>query len=228
MRGKRLKSTVVLAALLLPLALSGMARAVDDAVPLPEEVETFLAARQPDSAPRTPSLIREQVLPALRALAANATLRHALRAENDRSLALTAQEIERLNQQRRHADPSPAAETLRQTLRKTLARGGLANTRLYLSNNRGLLTAATRAPETFELGDWGGWKRIYLSSPETAFVETVAAGDDGRRTYRIEIGVWDPAEREAVGVLIAEVSAPETPNTEESDPAHGGDEFHVR
>lgn len=209
--------------LILPV-LTGADRAGDAPTPLPEEVESFLAARQPDNSDRTQALIREQVLPALRALAEDATLRRALEAENERTVALTAQEIEQLNRQRRDGGPNPASATLR----KTLVREGLGEARLYLSNNRGLLTAATRPSDAFELGDWGGWKRIYLSSPETAFVETVDRKGADAPTYRIEIGVWDPARREAVGVLIAEVPAPKTSGKEESDPAQAGDEFHVR
>ncbi|RMF12641.1 MAG: hypothetical protein D6763_00310 [Alphaproteobacteria bacterium] len=203
---------------ILPAFFAGLfavaqAAMVIEETPLPPKVAAFLSATK-EHPPVDEALerIRKNVVPALRQLAANRDLIKALRAHNAARMTLTAAEIRGLERDWRNAVATrdwrrleailgtPASEALRTALEQD----GLASARLYLSDNRNLLTAATTPVGTFELGDWGGWRRIYMSSPETAFIETTDQAD-GYGFYRVEIGVWDPEQGEAIGTLIAEI-----------------------
>lgn len=189
------------------------AATVIDETRLPPEVAAFLTeekqSREEDS---TLAEIRNRVVPSLRTLAANPALVQALNQRNAARITLTAQEIDVLERKWRQAVATKDWSTLESVLgtpaanalRSALEQDGLGAARIYLSDNRNLLTAATMPVGTFELGDWGGWRRIYMSSPETAFIETTDK-PDGFGFYRIEIGVWDPARGEAIGTLIAEI-----------------------
>ncbi len=189
------------------------AASIMDETRVPPDVAAFLSDNPESTAP-DPVLaeIKKDAVPALQKLAADSALIAALRANNDTRMTLTSQEIAARgrNWQKAVADRdwktlesilgTPASNALRAALKNKK----LADARIYVSDSRNLLTAASAPVQTFELGDWGGWKRIYMSSPHTAFIDMT--GKDGASGfYRVEIGIRDPKSNEAIGTLIAEI-----------------------
>jgi hypothetical protein len=206
------------------------AGAESEAPTLPAPVTAFLKHEKIEKK-KDPTLlsIHETVIPALKALVQSEVLVNTLRQDNNARLALTSMEIEKLRNQWSRAfalrdydrlDPilkSPASMTLQQLKSET----GIHGIRLYLTNNRSMLTAAAQTP--IESGQQGpdAWRQIYLSPRETVFIQKEDSG------YRVEIGIWD--QREAVGTLIAEIPEPQSEAAPiSSASAESGDHLNLR
>ena len=210
------------------------ASAENEAPILPAAVNAFLTHKKTEK-PMDATLlsIHETVIPALKTLVQSDVLVTTLRQDNIARLDLTSMEIEKLINQWSRAfavrdydrlDPilkSPASMALQHLKREA----DIPETRLYLTNNRGMLTAAAQTPiETpIVTGQQSpdAWRRIYLSARETAFIQKDESG------YRVEIGIWD--QREAIGTLIAEIPEPQSEAAPiSSASAESGDHLNLR
>lgn len=202
---------------------------------LPANVAAFF-----DPAPALPADepedITHTVTSALRDMATHSTIVEAIRTRNDARMALTAQEINAMGKawaravqdrdDRRVGNFLDAeASTILRALRdRDLPTGS----RIYISDNRGLLTAATAPEGGFLVTGWEDWRRLYMSAPRTVFIEAVDSAQRAR-FYRVEVAVRDPANGEAVGALVAEVPISfETATKEPALTPEKGNQLHVR
>ena len=187
------------------------ATALADDPTLPAAVTAFLDRESTNQqGDATLTSIEEKVLPTLKTLARSEVLVNALTRDNNARMVLTSMEIEGLRNRWSRAVAvrdhgilntilkSPASAALQHFRRDAADSHEL---RLCLTDNRGLLTAAAQASQDYTPQSPESWRRIYLSPRGKAFIKK------SETVYRIEIGVWNPAQQEAVGTLIAEITA---------------------
>ncbi|MEX1148158.1 MAG: hypothetical protein WEB93_07245 [Sphingomonadales bacterium] len=165
--------------------------------------------------------VPDQFAAVLRTVAQNSALTDAVLARNDDRMGLTQQEIAQLGKRWDTAVQNgdrPRIESLMDAAAaKTLAtfrdQHLPAGSRLFLSDNRGMLAASTTPAEGFIVTGWNDWRRIYLGPTGKVYSSTVETGTDNRFA-RIEVAVRPHEKADAIGVLIAEIPLPAKNKTE--------------